>query len=119
MRISDWSSDVCSSDLLETRVLSAPVAGGERVVVLDRAGQETAAQGTVGNEADAQLAAGRQDLGLDVACLQRVLALQRRERRHGGRAAQGIGGGFGQAQRSEEPTSELQSLMRTADVVFS
>src|SRR3546814_14305702 len=98
MRISDWSSDVCSSDLqlrgraaaglrqfghrlhqctvlldvalLETRVLSAPVAGGERVVVLDRAGQETAAQGTVGNEADAQLAAGRQDLGLDVACPQ-------------------------------------------------
>src|SRR3546814_20458962 len=37
MRISDWSSDVCSSDLLRQRTLAAPAAGPARHVAHDQA----------------------------------------------------------------------------------
>src|SRR5207302_8238876 len=47
---------------------------------LDPSGEEAAAERTVGDEADPELAAGRQDLLLRVAAPQRVFALQRRDR---------------------------------------
>src|SRR3546814_5147041 len=85
MRISDWSSDVCSSDLevqaAQTRP-PAPVPGwrkpaGARAV-------RTAAQ----------------------------------QRRRGQRARRRRRGRAGAADRSEEHTSELQSLMRISYAVF-
>ena len=53
----------------------------------DLAGQETAAERAVGDEADAQLAHGGEDLVLGIARPQRVLGLQRGDRMHGVRAA--------------------------------
>src|SRR3546814_4130865 len=49
MRISDWSSDVCSSDLLAGLVL---------------AGEHATRQRAVGHDAEAVVLAGRQDLDL-------------------------------------------------------
>src|SRR3546814_10603462 len=77
MRISDWSSDVCSSDLL-----------------LHLRHPAVAMQGDVA----AGLARGRRPLGQRAA-----------ERLHGQIVGQ---------QRSEEHTSELQSLMRISYAVF-
>ena len=53
----------------------------------DRAREEAAAERGVGDEADAELAHGRQHRVLGVARPQRVLGLQRRDRVHGVRAA--------------------------------
>src|SRR3546814_10681858 len=83
MRISDWSSDVCSSDLRP----------GFEVLGRDRA-----------------------DVGLDQLAdllLDRHLLDQRVDARLG----RGVGNG-GRALRSEEHTSELQSLMRISYAVF-
>src|SRR3546814_2955382 len=95
MRISDWSSDVCSSDLNEARKRTADIteaqiviipppliqgigsAGGYRMIVQDRGGHGYAA---LANETNNLI----------------------------GKANE----------RSEEHTSELQSLMRTSYAVF-
>src|SRR3546814_9304371 len=87
MRISDWSSDVCSSDLL----LEQPRVGG-------RALQDGAARGQAAEQ-------GHQPAHL----LERLV-----ERPHDlvvDPAAVGV-------ERSEEHTSELQSLMRNSYAVF-
>src|SRR3546814_1251337 len=122
MRISDWSSDVCSSDLPE---LDLPVAllrgaGDLDVVVrtLDGAGrlQEhdrllrdrgTGLRGVVGvvqadtdDLADAADAGADARVAVDLGQARRVDALQLVET------------------RSEEHTSELQSLMRISYAVF-
>src|SRR3546814_6454001 len=86
MRISDWSSDVCSSDLQGL----PGIAGAERI----------AARGLPGEGAG---------LGTAAAELERI--------------ADGSGAGFGLSaiaatHRSEENTSELQSLMRSSYAVF-
>src|SRR3546814_3140181 len=92
MRISDWSSDVCSSDLLRDAAVVEPANGeraarrSERIVVL---------------EADA-----RQHVDDVVHGLAGHLALGEFLRQHG----LGL--------RSEEHTSELQSLMRISYAVF-
>src|SRR3546814_3535532 len=106
MRISDWSSDVCSSDLspssstsrrtpddLALRLLGALAdphldGGGTQVEVLAQAALEVPQVGG------------------------RHLAV--REEREGGR----VGGGLRGVERSEEHTSELQSLMRISYAVF-
>src|SRR3546814_9859480 len=103
MRISDWSSDVCSSDLL----------GGD--LRGQRAGHPA---GAVHGAADAAERFLRRD---DVAVAQ--------ARRHRLRQADdveaellhvgGDGGGLGAVEeRSEEHTSELQSIMRISYAVF-
>src|SRR3546814_3467986 len=98
MRISDWSSDVCSSDLATKVNVPAPsgAAGGA-------GGPDTA--GGAGGSADV------------IACGAVGAA--------GGGGAFGGLGGFGGAggaggsgSRSEEHTSELQSLMRISYAVF-
>src|SRR3546814_5349430 len=81
MRISDWSSDVCSSDLLGAR--------GLQIDMVDAISE-------IGDQF--QLRPGLADhVGVDLV----------RQRRH-----QHIG------PRSEEHTSELQSLMRISYAVF-
>src|SRR3546814_3009292 len=104
MRISDWSSDVCSSDL---RVVV--VAG--RVLAVEHARVAAAGEG-VENQVD-ELTPGH-----------------RRQRRQPGRGlvaahdhqpeVQGPGDAdqHGDGERSEEHTSELQSLMRISYAVF-
>src|SRR3546814_9787081 len=88
MRISDWSSDVCSSDLLV--VAHAAAVGGQHVHRLGGVHRRAAA------EADQTVVAARLEgfhAGLDDG---------RGRVRH----------------RSEEHTSELQSLMRISYAVF-
>src|SRR3546814_6938777 len=131
MRISDWSSDVCSSDLAGLRL-----AGGRR----DGQGQEAAGAGIEGEAADAQAAAAvARQAQAQVRVVQRELHLAV-ETLVGQRLAQGgldlLGGDLlarapegdplvagarlprELVGRSEEHTSELQSLMRISDAVF-
>src|SRR3546814_8951716 len=125
MRISDWSSDVCSSDLLDRlfpRIIIAPIDDGgfdpeTRTEMID----EPAARTEGGLRRDDMVA-------------RRQLAEQRgRHRRHAGRLNAARLGAFHQRDpllehrdgrvlqariRSEEHTSELQSLMRISYAVF-
>src|SRR3546814_1524694 len=101
MRISDWSSDVCSSDLgrcrrdvLHRLVLGAGVVLGDPH---DHAGQHQADQRAAVQVRRAEAVVGHQ-LGGD-----RVERDRRQHRRH---------------DRSEEHTSELQQLMRISYAVF-
>src|SRR3546814_4445916 len=108
MRISDWSSDVCSSDLRESAAgIEARLARQAAVDHHAHAGQGDAGFGDVGGEDDAAaaLGVGLQDQGLLV---DRQVTVQRQD---------------GDAlllplRRSEEHTSELQSLMRISYAVF-
>src|SRR3546814_4125782 len=94
MRISDWSSDVCSSDLLDAvNLLAAQVAAG----MIDAGiggGVESMSRTVMGY-----------DSGAWTSDPQIAFANHY--------APQGIG-----ADRSEEHTSELQSLMRISYAVF-
>src|SRR3546814_8653162 len=117
MRISDWSSDVCSSDLL----------AGDQVAVL-------AAHHVVGAQHFAQdeIVAGQRDggPGLVVAAHHRGdvvrggIGTDRQRVAGDGVAAEAghdgvvAGQGDAHARRSEEHTSELQSLMRISYAVF-
>src|SRR3546814_5244729 len=118
MRISDWSSDVCSSDLLPRQYAAqhdrdaqrqhqAHDEGDGQRLLID-AGELQA----VGNHhAGQQLPAVPQLHGNDAHRLRRVAA--RAVERHDLPAPVG-----GQPGRSEEHTSELQSLMRISYAVF-
>src|SRR3546814_7565760 len=97
MRISDWSSDVCSSDLVALRLgLAVALEQQQRIV------------------------------GIGADCRQRLVELVAERRRH--LAERGELAGLhqivlrapevGSALRSEEHTSELQSLMRISYAVF-
>src|SRR3546814_1897660 len=94
MRISDWSSDVCSSDLVEARPQFHQ--GGHRLSRLRRLDQRLDDGGVVAGAVEGLL--DRDDAGVARGLLQehhyRVEA------------------------RSEEHTSELQSLMRISYAVF-
>src|SRR3546814_8686042 len=92
MRISDWSSDVCSSDL--TAELHAADWSGRRHGRIDAGGN--AGRGPGGRRDDRRTA--------------RRLRAQLRDHEQGSPC--------GAAVRSEEHTSELQSLMRISYAVF-
>src|SRR3546814_6815643 len=109
MRISDWSSDVCSSDLFQSYALFPHLTVGENIAfgleMLGRPKEERTArvermlalvklQGYA-NRRPAQLSGGQQQR----VALARALAGQPKV-------------------RSEEHTSELQSLMRNSYAVF-
>src|SRR3546814_10862033 len=94
MRISDWSSDVCSSDL--GHVGDARSYGGH-----DGAEDRTSQGGGVDR-------LGSLANGCDAACAPLS----------SGECRAGAGGTGGAAQSSEEHTSELQSLMRISYAVF-
>src|SRR3546814_5582293 len=116
MRISDWSSDVCSSDL-DGRLADARIADIERIVL------RAAAEDLDG--ALHLLAATDQRIDLSVAgllvqihaeLLERAFALLLRLRLH---LLFLLGRALRLARfRSEEHTSELQSLMRISYAVF-
>src|SRR3546814_4168669 len=123
MRISDWSSDVCSSDLvlLCRRGLFAAV---QRVLHrLCGRKAELARSGDLHRRARGRVAAFTRRLVLN-------LELAKARQRHFRAALGGVhdrlenrvhgllGFCLGQAARSEEHTSELQSLMRNSYAVF-
>src|SRR3546814_7140490 len=95
MRISDWSSDVCSSDLVAAGNLDTPIEAGARYrqirqPTLDEAQNLVAA--TLGSD----------EIGVGRIMIEQCLLV------------------FGEPEepRSEEHTSELQSLMRISYAVF-
>src|SRR3546814_2518211 len=107
MRISDWSSDVCSSDLGHVAVF---LAHPHRILVLAlgeiaRVVQDRGAGDFLAADAEVELhpADGRQ-----------VVALEGEEQV----VEQVLRGVLGRRLRSEEHTSELQSLMRVSYAVF-
>src|SRR3546814_10787126 len=114
MRISDWSSDVCSSDLeTEGRARQCPVDARRRAHIRTRTAAAAISARTVRRDA----AAGDDR---DGAALQALAA----DRRRADDGARRDGPGHDhpavrQAEaRSEEHTSELQSLMRISYAVF-
>src|SRR3546814_2837398 len=129
MRISDWSSDVCSSDLKAAR---AP-AEGFRHAVGDRKGQRAGMAGGQGDEGDrpARVAADgahhhrktgvvEAEGGGDTDQAPQGIELpQRLHKPHQADAETASERPAGQhLGRSEEHTSELQSLMRISYAVF-
>src|SRR3546814_2576188 len=122
MRISDWSSDVCSSDLERAQRMLDAVAKLPRHLVgnVDR---------VLGDEIDAD--ALRSDQPHDLLDLveqragrivEQQVRLVEEEGEHGLVGIADFGELFEQfaqqPQRSEEHTSELQSLMRNSYAVF-
>src|SRR3546814_6800109 len=97
MRISDWSSDVCSSDLCSTRLhLSARAFSTKMTTPASWPGRRS---GSMSIESKPKTRAQ--------ALVAAALKTARREKRKETKAA-----------RSEEHTSELQSLMRISYAVF-
>src|SRR3546814_5905049 len=94
MRISDWSSDVCSSDLYTPRELEAQVedSGTDLLVTVSAAALLPTALAVLDGSSLKQLVVGSVAGGLP--------------------AAKSL------LYRSEENTSELQSLMRNSYAVF-
>src|SRR3546814_6019090 len=107
MRISDWSSDVCSSDLRRARALPAAWhPGGSH--------QELRRRGDLRQDRGGAVArpAGGDDRAADTL---------RRRNRPLGRGSPGVDRSatvISRPLRSEEHTSELQSLMRISYAVF-
>src|SRR3546814_3077866 len=98
MRISDWSSDVCSSDLL----FSGPPRHGPTDDLPHIMGAE--GFGAVGRHC----LCGNSHRSVEAVLFRKFLRADYRGRRAAG----------GRAGRSEEHTSELQSLMRISYAVF-
>src|SRR3546814_5053753 len=131
MRISDWSSDVCSSDL--GLVLARGLASGAGA--RDRADRDLAvahAHENFGARAG-EREAGQIEMvekGGGVHAAQRAVQLERRQRERRGEALREhdlkdvagddiiLRGGHHLGIRSEEHTSELQSLMRISYADF-
>src|SRR3546814_8344389 len=99
MRISDWSSDVCSSDLLRTDLV--PLVGE---IAADRPHKI------------AIIDIGQRDRCIHQRARVEIGVVGRRGDRLGGKIARSIG--HIAVERSEEHTSDLQSLMRISYAVF-
>src|SRR3546814_9270973 len=113
MRISDWSSDVCSSDLHLDRLVVDDIAAGIEQSVLPVAG--IGVERDVGQDADiiaARILDRRHRAAHQIVGVERLRAV----------VAAPFGLGIGKEReagdRSEEHTSELQSLMRISYAVF-
>src|SRR3546814_3915701 len=111
MRISDWSSDVCSSDLLFFRwkgwwgtpaAFRSPGAETEPRIALIARLSAAHAESLPTDPAEPPLLAGGTLERFSGTPIRPVVAGQH----------------FGTAERSEEHTSELQSLMRISYAVF-
>src|SRR3546814_6353846 len=108
MRISDWSSDVCSSDLYRA-IFGAVVVQAVDAFIHEGGDEQRHADRQVPAEAKARqrILADMGDLADEAP---RALERQHRDQRRGEHP---------RCRRSEEHTSELQSLMRTSYAVFS
>src|SRR3546814_6189258 len=131
MRISDWSSDVCSSDLSLGAMTNLMCRGRKRgragVIAtqrLDKLAKNVAAEAS-------NFLMGRTFLDIDMARAADLLGMERRqaevirdlERGHflalgPAVSRRPISVRIGEVKRSEEHTSELQSLMRSSYAVF-
>src|SRR3546814_3399981 len=100
MRISDWSSDVCSSDLL-----------GARVSLLEM-------HRVLGRDDPEIVAFARRQLAADGVEIHEGIAISRVARDGNAIAVTLEKDGMTTTLRSEEHTSELQSLMRISYAVF-
>src|SRR3546814_6397555 len=111
MRISDWSSDVCSSDLAFLQRWGSGLAIAASLVLGLMLGTQIHSGGAIAERNGALMASGALARGLDTRLASadadsgglRILA-----------SFQRAGGDY----RSEEHTSELQSLMRHSYAVF-
>src|SRR3546814_6109504 len=102
MRISDWSSDVCSSDLFPGREIEASVGRQAQSVILTDLGEE----------------GGIPAITLYIGVVFETPDIEGKARTERKRIfADGHGGDWLDI-RSEEHTSELQSLMRISYAVF-
>src|SRR3546814_1676052 len=109
MRISDWSSDVCSSDLAHTQPLAGETVEGESLLLEQLLCLPVHGDGEVLPPvlAEVQVGAAAAAADGDDAPLDQL------------EAAEPLAGRLGAAHgRSEEHTSELQSLMRISYAVF-
>src|SRR3546814_2118173 len=111
MRISDWSSDVCSSDLLAAAVQISACRHSRGTVRRPAMTRWYVAQTQAQGEERARLNLERQGF-------RTYLPRYRRERRHARRRDVVKAPLFPGYIRSEEHTSELQSLMRISYAVF-
>src|SRR3546814_10028163 len=111
MRISDWSSDVCSSDLLAEFFQSCFFKRTAGFFGNDRAARQN---GDVFQHGFAAVAETRR---LDSRCLQDAADVVHNQRGQGF-AFDVFGNDQQRTARSEEHTSELQSLMRISYAVF-
>src|SRR3546814_7412491 len=111
MRISDWSSDVCSSDLLSVIAELSRPNGNRRVFTLFQQRQGTCAIGAPASYALLRGITGLHDSArraqLQAFCSELLLS-----------GPTVLPFDQGAAVRSEEHTSELQSLMRIPYAVF-
>src|SRR3546814_7997052 len=125
MRISDWSSDVCSSDLVDQQQLAvhalvqAPPAAGRGQHVLRVVDVRPSQHRVVDAQFEVAVRAGQRSQGVDV--LERGELVDQHPHAH---PAPGGDQQFVEHQvagvvlRSEEHTSELQSLLRISYAVF-
>src|SRR3546814_3803551 len=113
MRISDWSSDVCSSDLLPVR----PVIVPDGVLdALQEIGHDIAVDA---DPFQAALEGGNVDAFDTAAAVAMVRGYLEAIQQQGAFTGRGTLVNSGEySGRSEEHTSELQSLMRTSYAVF-
>src|SRR3546814_5498362 len=124
MRISDWSSDVCSSDLLAARrgPECRPPTGGFRLQHLRREQIERAEANPRARQCAAPLDRKGGDQIVHFAPLDNARAVDQPHRQPANRRGLGLVPGqrdeARQRFRSEEHTSELQSLMRISYAVF-
>src|SRR3546814_1270031 len=120
MRMSDWSSDVCSSDLPFLRISALAHELGTKHQSLDAVMAAVDFLGIAGQAArfDQRAALQRLASALDDQILdQRDLIAVRQQIAHRHAHFDGIGGLGSGSSRSEEHTSELQSLMRISYAV--
>src|SRR5205823_9204061 len=97
-------------------MMLAPVAVLDVFGPLDLTGQESAAQGAIRDEPDLELANRRQDLVLDVTAPERVLRLQRGNRRDSVRPPDSLCGRLRQTEIADLPL--LNEIGHRADGLF-
>src|SRR3546814_3310499 len=102
MRISDWSSDVCSSDLIVIPAQAGIHERRSRRLSGKAVFMDSRLRGNDRKDDSPRIAALLHAKGGGVGLAQQIRALL----------------GDGEQQRSEEHTSELQSLMRISYAVF-
>src|SRR3546814_6375005 len=114
MRMSDWSSDVCSSDLEADVVEDGQLARGQRYAFAQAGGFEGRAGGLVGGG----VWHGNPDRGRQGGCIVRLHIVPRAGVGSSANLAALLPPAGEGLPRSEEHTSELQSLMRISYAVF-